>query len=273
MSYSMFRTPAHTVLVAILSLQALHVELHAQSPYRLGATGEILLLSGGGVATVAGVVAQRSLQGFTPEEIASLSRGDVNPFDRGATWQYSQGAGTASDYLVYGLIAAPVAALVDDQVGADWHTYLVMYAEAMLLTGATVQLVKPLVGRTRPYAYNDLVPLEAKTGPDTRMSFYSSHTAFAFTSAVFLGTTYADYFPHSTWRPWVWAIALTTATAVGVLRYAAGEHFPSDILLGAAMGAGVGYAVPALHRCSTEDLSVIPAAGVRAFQVSLVYRF
>ena len=160
------------------------------------------------------------------------------------------------------------------RIGEDWQTYTLMYAETMLLTGATVQLVKGLVGRTRPYAYNPDVPLETKTDADARKSFYSSHTAFAFASAVFLGVTYSDYFPGSRWRPFVWAVSLSAAAAVGYLRYAAGEHFPTDILTGAAIGAAIGYLVPALHRVGSEEqVSLSPALGARSAYVSVVFRF
>jgi membrane-associated phospholipid phosphatase len=40
---------------------------------------------------------------------------------------------------------------------------------------------------------------------------------------------------------------LGTAAAVGGLRIAAGKHFPTDILAGAAVGSLVGYLVPRLH--------------------------
>ena len=40
---------------------------------------------------------------------------------------------------------------------------------------------------------------------------------------------------------------MTAAATTGYLRYAAGRHYPTDILVGAAMGAFVGYLVPSLH--------------------------
>ena len=108
---------------------------------------------------------------------------------------------------------------------------------------------------------------------DARKSFYSSHTAFAFASAVFLSTTYDEYFPESRWRGWIWAVSLTGASTVGYLRYAAGEHFPTDILAGALLGAATGYLVPVLHRIGAEKISVRPAVGMGVASLEVTVSF
>ncbi len=48
----------------------------------------------------------------------------------------------------------------------------------------------------------------------------------------------------------------------GYLRIRAGKHYPSDVLAGYALGALIGYAVPALHRKPTANrrLTLVPAA-------------
>jgi len=269
----MRRFPLIVALLAVVAHCAPRTEALCQSPYRLNTSQEVVLLSSGVVAGVTAILVQGHIDPLSEQEVAALSRQDVNAFDRGATWNYSEKAGTASDYLVYGLIAAPPALLLDQRIRDDWQTFGVMYAEAMLLTGATVQLVKGLVARTRPYAYNPDAPLEIRTSVDASNSFYSSHTAFAFAAAVFLGVTYSAYFPDSRWRPWVWAMSLTAASAVGYLRFEAGEHFPTDILTGAVVGAAIGYLVPALHRVEAEQVSVSPVVGTRAGHLSVVLRF
>lgn len=43
------------------------------------------------------------------------------------------------------------------------------------------------------------------------------------------------------------SVGMAGSALVGVSRVAAGSHFPSDVLVGAALGAGVGIALPALH--------------------------
>ncbi|HVR03240.1 MAG TPA: phosphatase PAP2 family protein [Polyangia bacterium] len=48
---------------------------------------------------------------------------------------------------------------------------------------------------------------------------------------------------------------------VGVARVEAGSHFPSDVLVGAAVGTSFGLAVPALH---TLNLQATALAGPQA---------
>jgi membrane-associated phospholipid phosphatase len=122
-----------------------------------------------------------------------------------------------------------------------------MYVQAFLLTNGTVAILKTSVGRTRPFVYNPDAPLEEKLKPDARKSFPSGHTATAFVGAVFLGTTHEKLYPGSSANPWVWTGSLLGASAVGYLRYAAGKHYPTDILAGAAIGSLFGWLVPKLH--------------------------
>jgi membrane-associated phospholipid phosphatase len=69
---------------------------------------------------------------------------------------------------------------------------------------------------------------------------------------VFLASVFERLYPDSHARGWVWGGCLTAAATTGYLRYAAGRHYPTDILVGAAMGAFVGYLVPTLHEIETE---------------------
>lgn len=192
------------------------------------------------------------LSPLTLEEIAMLSRTDVNPLDRGATQLYSNADAVASDWLLYSLIAAPVMMLADRQVRDDWQTFLLMYAETLALNGGAGQLVKGVTQRTRPYVYNPAVPMETKTTPIARKSFYSSHTSFAFSSAVFLTTTLSGYVGDARYAPYTAGAAFLGAAAVGILRYTSGRHFPTDILVGALVGSLVGWSIPAIHRSPAE---------------------
>jgi membrane-associated phospholipid phosphatase len=59
---------------------------------------------------------------------------------------------------------------------------------------------------------------------------------------------------------------LTLASGVGYLRVAGEAHWLTDVLAGAAMGGGVGFAVPwLLHRrragARRRGVALLPAAG------------
>jgi membrane-associated phospholipid phosphatase len=57
---------------------------------------------------------------------------------------------------------------------------------------------------------------------------------------------------------WAFVACGAVAAGVGVLRVVAGKHYPTDVLAGAAAGALIGWAVPALHRARRMHLSVGP---------------
>ncbi len=70
------------------------------------------------------------------------------------------------------------------------------------------------------------------------------------------------------------AAGVTAATAW--MRHEAGMHFPSDLLLGAGLGALTGILVPAIHKNRSADdrLSLVPHFGMGGQKgLSLVYTF
>lgn len=78
---------------------------------------------------------------------------------------------------------------------------------------------------------------------------------------VFMATVYGQMYPDSETKNWVWAGCLATAGVTGYLRYAAGYHFPSDILAGAALGAFTGWLVPQLHEIDRDGPAGTSAKG------------
>ena len=85
--------------------------------------------------------------------------------------------------------------------------------------------------RQRPYQkYPDLIH-PVSTEPDP--SFPSGHTAAAFSLATSLSITYPKWYviaPSAVW-----------ACGVGLSRINQGVHYPSDVLTGAAIGAGCAF--------------------------------
>ena len=222
--------------------------LFAQSPYELKTGREIGLL-GLGVTTVAlGEVMNTGVKLHDPATYQALNRQSVNAFDRGATYQYSHTADQLSD----GTLAANLGGIAVLTLGAkpmrsDVKTIGVMYLETILIINGIKQDIKVLTGRFRPYVYNPDVPLAEKTTEDGIRSFFSGHAANAFGAAVFTGEVFRHYFPNSRLKPVIWIGSMGLATATAVLRYEAGKHYPSDLLVGAAFGSLVGWGIPKLH--------------------------
>lgn len=121
---------------------------------------------------------------------------------------------------------------------------LLLVVEATGLAMDLTQLAKFTLGRQRPSVrYGNPGP-ERATDPDDNLSFYSAHTAFAFSLVAAAGTV-------STLRgyrsaPWVWGVGMSLAALAAYLRVGADEHHLTDVLTGAAIGTAVGVAVPRL---------------------------
>lgn len=91
-------------------------------------------------------------------------------------------------------------------------------------------LLKPLVGRIRPFAVNTAV--ELLVTPPLDASFPSGHTAASFAAVFALKTAGSPL-----WKP-----ALAVALVIAFSRLYLYVHWPSDVLGGALLGAAVGWA-------------------------------
>jgi len=218
------------------------------NPYALSWKVDGILL---GTAAVTGLTSYLLEQQVTPYTVADLSRFDrsqVNAFDRGATYNWSPRAFRISDqaltgnFVATGLIALPVLFR-----HKGWATVPLMYIEVLAVPTLFQQTVKNIALRTRPYVYNPGAPLEPKLVANGRQSFFSGHAGTAFASAVFAAELFRQYYPNSKLKPVVWIVMLGLASTTSYMRYAAGYHYPSDILAGAALGSFLGWGIPKWH--------------------------
>jgi membrane-associated phospholipid phosphatase len=123
---------------------------------------------------------------------------------------------------------------------------LLLSVESGAITAAVLQVVKHRVNRPRPYAHYCRLGCGDDLGErDTQLSFFSEHTAVAFSFAVSAGTI-ASMRSYKN-AGWVLGSGLTLAAATGYLRIAADRHYFTDVLMGALVGAAAGWAVPKLH--------------------------
>lgn len=244
-------------------------------PYALGRRDALLLPAAAGLALLGDAVAPER-DPLTRERIAVLSPGDINGFDRAAARSWSESWGTASDRGRDALVGAAAlvsfAPLALDGRWRDATTLGVMFVEAALLVGGATYTAKELAGRRRPWAYNTSLSVEervalAQADPrEASRSFFSGHASAAFTLATLLSTVYADVHGRSGASDALWAASLSLAALTGYARVRAGQHYPSDVLVGAAVGAAVGTLVPALHRPGPAR-AVQLSAGAGGFEV------
>jgi membrane-associated phospholipid phosphatase len=123
---------------------------------------------------------------------------------------------------------------------------VVLVAEATFGALAVTQLTKFLVARARPYSIDAGADLLAggRDPNDARLSFFSGHTSFSFALATSAATVMTLRGYRHAWVAWVVGMPLAAATAV--LRLAADKHWASDVLVGMAVGAGLGAGIPLL---------------------------
>ena len=199
------------------------------------------------------------------EEILALDRNDVNQFDRGVAGNYNEGAKTASDFFFN--VAVPLPLIVfafDKKLRKDYLRLTLLYLETMSFTGVAYSTSQQLNNRLRPFTYNQEIELSERTKGGAKNSFYSGHTALVATSTFFLARVYADYHPDSPYR-WIFYGSAGLATFLtGNLRVQAGQHFPTDVLMGGFVGTAIGFLVPYFHKnklFEDPNLSLMPFTG------------
>ena len=89
------------------------------------------------------------------------------------------------------------------------------------------------------------------------------------TAAAF---TYTLRHPHSKWRWLVWSVAMAGATTEPVLRVLAGNHFPTDCIVGAAVGSAAGILQSSVHR-KRVPLRIVGGSTGSSSTVGIVGRF
>jgi membrane-associated phospholipid phosphatase len=141
-------------------------------------------------------------------------------------------------------IAIPLA---QDDPHLSWQASTA-YSLALGITLVLGDVVKDVVGRARPFERECAQDPSAEgcSNPDTYASFYSLHTAVAFTGAGFScamhlsRSLYDDPLADAA----TCGASLAVAAATGLLRIASDRHYFSDVLVGAVLGFLVGYIVP-----------------------------
>jgi len=199
---------------------------------------------------------------MTAPDPGTLEKRDVNPFDRFASDYYSKKLSTYSDNtkdavtVVMALSLLPHLRAVGRTKIENLLTDIAMFLEAQTLVVGMTKCAKGLSERPRPYVYNTDLPLGKRRRRVSFESFWSGHASLSFTTAVFSGYVFQNRHPESSLVMPVWIAGIGCATATSILRVASGNHFPSDVIVGAAVGSFIGWLVPSMHREGNVSFTV-----------------
>lgn len=198
--------------------------------------------------TLYGFSVAYSKDASTPQQIARLNRDDINSFDRWATRVYHEKAAPTSDLLFYGSMPLPALLFLNRNVRREAGKVALIYLQTMAATGVLYTSATMAVDRYRPYTYNVATPQDMKLNGGAKNTFFAGHVALVGTATFFAAKVYSDFNPNSSLRPWLFAGAGLATGATGYLRHRSGRHFPSDILIGTAVGTLNGILIPHAHK-------------------------
>lgn len=241
-------------LILVLPLSA---QTYTRTSYIFRSDPDAWLAPVSAVSAVGALLLDAQTQPLTVDEIERLDVLSVPAFDRPATLFSSPTIRTASDISLIVAVVTPM--LVLPEFNNDFLHLVGMYAETIALAGSLPSYAKAF-GRIRPITYNTDAPMELRLSPDMRRSFFSGHAAVSMAAGVFLATVYENHRPGTAMAKAMWVGGVGIGLVTGALRVFSGMHFPSDVLVGAAVGAVVGYAVPKLHEQITEIRTISPAS-------------
>lgn len=134
---------------------------------------------------------------------------------------------TASAYPLS--IGVPVGIFIAGVISKNKVTELnaAEIGASVVATAAAAEILKIAMNRQRPFQkYNGIYPYQYENG----QSFPSGHASLAFATAASLSLVYKKWY--------IVVPAFLWAGGVGYSRLYLGEHYPSDVLAGAVVGAG-----------------------------------
>ena len=261
-------------LLCVFMLMSSTVFSQIESPYSFNWKKDLGYSAGAGLVLAGGLVATSQMRPLTAAQVGSLDPFELSGIDRTAISKWNPAAGTSSDAFLYASFAFPGLMMINKRARKDFLVVGFIYAEVGMITLGLTELSKAGFHRVRPYAYNPDVDIDFKTTKGARQSFFSGHTAMTAALCFTTAKVFSDYSDNPTHEALVWTGAAIFPIVTASLRYAAGRHFPSDVITGYFIGGAIGYLVPWLHRRKplAKGLTISPIGLQNGAGIYLSYR-
>ena len=182
----------------------------------------------------------------------------LNALDRPFAGRYAPGWTKAGTLAASVLIVAPPFVLAAFERPLYVANDSVVIAEALMFASGLDALMQTAVRRPRPFLYGTAAPLSDRVDTSASLSFPSGHTALSFAATFATWRTLDRLRVAPRWKWLAFGLGLAGSSFVAVSRVVAGDHFPTDVIAGAGVGASFGVLLPALH---TRRVHLVPIAG------------
>lgn len=261
--------------IALLFALALPYYLVGQkeSPYKTDLLTDGTIIVGAAGINAWGLLVIKDKKPLTEEKLNALNADDIWFVDRWSAGNYDENASNQSDIPLYTSLAIPFLFALNKDTRQHAGQLSVMYVEAVGLSLATFTVSSGFIEKSRPKVYNIDLSLDERLESNNQRSFFSGHVAAAAASTFFAAQVYADFYPNSKAKPYIWAGAALLPAAVGYYRVKGGNHFLSDAIVGYVIGATSGILVPRLHRKKDSNLRIAPEVGFGYQGIGIQYTF
>lgn len=267
-------SPADSLMLPDTAI--VHKRDHSAEPvYRLKGSTDIPVTAIGAGWSLYAFTRIYSKPHSSEEKILSLKTSDINSFDRGAVRPFSESLDRVSYYPFFGVMPMPFIFLTGKKTRKDFFKLTFLYLEAMSITGFLYTGSTYFTNRYRPYAYSPESTMDQRKRGGAKNSFYAGHVALVATSTFFGAKVYDDYHPQSRAKWLFYGLAGATTATTAILRYKAGQHFPSDLILGVVQGTLTGILVPHFHKhrvIRNPRLSLLPYSNGQSNGFAVLYK-
>lgn len=237
---------------------------------------------GNGIVTGGALLGSLTLVLVQPEPRPGI-RGGV-AFDafmsehtRSSTTEGRRRAALVSDFLLTSAIAHPFvdAAIASGSDRTAGTQIALISVQSYAITSFIKLATERVVQRERPFVNGcttgDTPGFPTCDGSGNNKSFFSGHTAMSFTGAGLVCAHHAAMPIYTRgWDALACAGSVTLATATGLLRMVADEHYATDVFVGAVIGFVSGFVVPTIAHYRRAPEAAAPGAAPSAASSPIV---